>query len=122
MWALCISHAEKHDAAMVERWKDDMDGILVYTGVFSATVAAFLIESYKSLKPDSGDVNTQLLQQVTQGLAAISNAERITPTPLEPFRPERYAVRVNILWFLSLCLGLFCGLGATLVQQWVRRY
>ncbi|KAI0298316.1 hypothetical protein BC826DRAFT_877635, partial [Russula brevipes] len=119
MWALCISHAERHDAAMVERWKDDMDGILVYTGVFSVTVAAFLIESYKGLKPDAGDVNTQLLQQVTQGLAAISNGERITLPTLEPFQPKRYAVHVNILWFLSLCLGLFCGLGATLVQQWV---
>jgi hypothetical protein len=29
---------------------------------------------------------------------------------------------VNILWFLSLCISLFCGLGALLVQQWVRRY
>jgi hypothetical protein len=29
---------------------------------------------------------------------------------------------VNILWFLSLCLSLFCGLIALLVQQWVRRY
>jgi len=29
---------------------------------------------------------------------------------------------VNILWFLSLVITLSCGLGATLVQQWVRRY
>jgi hypothetical protein len=30
MWVLSISHADKHDAEMVERWKDDMDGILIY--------------------------------------------------------------------------------------------
>jgi hypothetical protein len=30
MWILSISHADKHDAEMVERWKDDMDGILIY--------------------------------------------------------------------------------------------
>ena len=29
---------------------------------------------------------------------------------------------MNILWSLSLCLSLACGLGATLVQQWLRRY
>jgi hypothetical protein len=30
MWALCIAQAEEHDTAMVERWKADMDGILIY--------------------------------------------------------------------------------------------
>jgi hypothetical protein len=30
MWALCISQTDKHDTAMAERWKSDMDGILLY--------------------------------------------------------------------------------------------
>lgn len=30
MWALSISHASRHDDAMIDRWKNDMDGILVY--------------------------------------------------------------------------------------------
>ena len=88
------------------------------TGVFSATVAAFLIESYKYLKPDPTDVSARLLQQVTQELAGVQS----NPQPLEPFKPPRFAIHVNILWFLSLCMALACGLGATLVQQWVRRY
>ncbi|KAF8490153.1 hypothetical protein F5888DRAFT_1742581 [Russula emetica] len=122
MWILSITHADKHDSAMVERWKADMDGILIYTGVFSATVAAFLIESYKSLKPDPTDVSSSLLQQVTQELAGISNGDHFTPPSLDSFKPPRYAIQVNILWFLSLVITLSCGLGATLVQSWVRRY
>jgi len=90
--------------------------------VFSATVAAFLIESYKSLKPDPTDASSQLLLQITQELAGLSNGARLTPSPLDPFRAQRYAIHVNILWFLSLTLSLACGLGATLVQQWARRY
>ena len=35
MWDLIISHADKHDTAMVERLKDDMDGILVYVRFYS---------------------------------------------------------------------------------------
>ncbi|KAI0291172.1 hypothetical protein B0F90DRAFT_406678 [Multifurca ochricompacta] len=123
MWALCISHADKHDTAMVEGWKADMDGILIYTGVFSATVAAFLIESYKFLRPDFSEPTARLLQQVTQELAAISNG---TPSPslvaIEAFKPKSFAIHVNILWFLSLCISLSCALAATLVQQWARRY
>jgi hypothetical protein len=90
--------------------------------VFSATVAAFLIESYKNLKPDPTDVSSALLQQITQELAGISNGDRLTPPSLDSFKPPRYAIQVNILWFLSLVITLSCGLGATLVQQWVRRY
>jgi len=30
MWALCISHAERHDKEMLDRWTADMDGILIY--------------------------------------------------------------------------------------------
>ena len=92
------------------------------TGVFSATVAAFLIESYKYLKPDPTDVSSTLLQQVTQELAGISIGDRVTAPTLEAFKPPRFAINVNILWFSSLCMSLSCGLGATLVQQWVRRY
>ncbi|KAH9048803.1 hypothetical protein EDB84DRAFT_1455772 [Lactarius hengduanensis] len=122
MWTLCISQADKHDTAMVERWKADMDGILIYTGVFSATVAAFLIESYKTLKPDSGEATVKLLQQVTQQLAAISNGTQLALLTSDPFTPKPYAIHVNIMWFLSLCISLSCALAATLVQQWARRY
>ncbi|KAF8272415.1 hypothetical protein EI94DRAFT_1718601 [Lactarius quietus] len=122
MWALCIAQADEHDTAMVERWKADMDGILIYTGVFSATVAAFLIESYKNLKPDPGEATARLLRQVTQQLAAISNGTQLALPTDDVFKPKPSAIHVNIMWFLSLCISLSCALAATLVQQWARRY
>jgi Family of unknown function (DUF6535) len=30
IWNLALAHAKEHDADMVERWKGDMDGILIY--------------------------------------------------------------------------------------------
>jgi hypothetical protein len=86
-------------------------------------VAAFLIESYKLLKPDSGEVSARLLRQATEQLAAISNGIQLPPPPTTdgPFIPKRYSIHVNILWFLSLCLSLSCALAATLVQKWALR-
>jgi hypothetical protein len=108
---------------LIDTWKPIYIRHYVFqTGVFSATVAAFLIESYKYLKPDPTDVSSRLLLQITQELAGISNGARLTPSPPDTFQIPRFAIHVNILWFLSLCLGLACGLGATLVQQWARRY
>ena len=67
-------------------------------------------------------MSSRLLQQVTQELVGIANGDRLTSPSLDSFKPPRYAIQVNILWFLSLVMTLSCGLGATLVQQWVRRY
>ena len=53
---------------------------------------------------------------------AVANGDRLTPQPPDSFKPSRYAIHVNILWFSSLVIALSCGLGATLVQQWARRY
>jgi len=56
-------------------------------------------------------------------LAAISNGSVVsTPSPFPPFRPSPGSIRLNALWFLSLCLSLTCALVATLMQQWSRNY
>jgi hypothetical protein len=88
-------------------------------------VAAFLIESYKQLQPSSSDTVILLLSQISQQLAALSSGSSISiPSglPGQDFQPSTSAVRVNILWFISLVLSLTCALLATLMQQWVRQY
>jgi hypothetical protein len=95
------------------------------TGLFSATVATFIIESLQNLSPDSGDTTNALLTQITQQLVNISSGAPLTniaPQSGQSFKPTASAVRVNVLWFLSLILSLNCALSATLMQQWARRY
>ncbi|KAH9003506.1 hypothetical protein EDB86DRAFT_2368109, partial [Lactarius hatsudake] len=124
MWTLSLSQFEKHDREITDRWKSDTDGVLVFTGLFSATVAAFVIESYKRLSVDSGDQTVTLLSQMSQQLVGISNGTILpTPPPLSNSPPNLpSAVRVNILWLLSLAISITCALLATLIQQWTRRY
>ena len=98
---------------------------MLKTGLFSATVAAFIIESYQNLSPDSGDTTNALLAQISQQLVNISHGAPLTIVTAQsnqPFKPTASAVRVNVLWFLSLVLSLSCALSATLMQQWARRY
>ena len=95
------------------------------TGLFAATVAAFIVESYKRLSADTGSATVLLLNQISQQLSALSGGAQIPPPPLysdSSFRPTSSSIRVNILWFLSLTLSLICALAATLMQQWARRY
>ncbi|KAI9438975.1 hypothetical protein H4582DRAFT_106978 [Lactarius indigo] len=125
LWSMYLTEAEKQDTEVIESWKGDTNGILVFTGLFSATVAAFLVESYKKLSPDSGDTTNALLAQISAQLVSISNGTPLASVVLpnaQTFKPTASAVRVNVLWFLSLILSLNCALSATLMQQWARRY
>jgi hypothetical protein len=94
------------------------------TGLFSATVAAFIIESYQNLSPNSSDTTNALLTQISQQLVDISGTplKSVAAQSGQPFKPTASAIRVNVLWFLSLVLSLTCALSATLMQQWARRY
>jgi hypothetical protein len=95
------------------------------TGLFSATVASFIIESYQNLSPNSSDTTNALLAQISQQLVSMSNGTPLTniaEQTSQSFRPTASAVRVNVYWFLSLVLSLSCALSATLMQQWARRY
>ncbi|KAH9033861.1 hypothetical protein EDB84DRAFT_1488240 [Lactarius hengduanensis] len=125
VWSVYLNEAEKQDTALAENWKGDAEGILIFTGLFAATVAAFIIESYKQLSSDPSAATVQLLGQISQQISALSNGTQIAaPPPFSDasFRPTSSAIRVNILWFLSLILSLICALAATLMQQWARRY
>ncbi|KAJ7119743.1 hypothetical protein C8R44DRAFT_572497, partial [Mycena epipterygia] len=122
LWAVYISEAEKYDKALVESWKSDMEGMLIFAGLFSASLTAFIIESYKTLLPDSGDSTVQLLAQISQQLAAAANGSTFHPPPLVHFAAPATSLLCNALWFVSLGLSLTCALIATLLEQWARNF
>jgi Family of unknown function (DUF6535) len=95
------------------------------TGLFSAIVAAFIIESYKKLSPDSGDETVVLLRQISQQLANSTNGPNGTFPPaigIQPSSPSTLLICVNAMWLMSLVFSISSALFATLLQQWARRY
>ncbi|KAJ6480511.1 hypothetical protein C8R47DRAFT_1018861, partial [Mycena vitilis] len=99
-----------------------MEGMLIFAGLFSASLTAFLIESYKTLNPDSGDTTALLLAQISRQLAASANGTSFPIPPATPFTPPASSLVCNILWFISLGLSLTCALIATLLEQWARDF
>ncbi|ETW74680.1 hypothetical protein HETIRDRAFT_391344, partial [Heterobasidion irregulare TC 32-1] len=114
-----MKEAESHDKALIETWKDDMEGVIIFAGLYSASLTAFLVESYQQLQPNSADQSAVLLQQTVSLLAQIS--QQLAPNG-SSFVPTSSSIRVNIFWFMSLVFSLTAALAATIVQQWVRDY
>ncbi|KAJ6607925.1 hypothetical protein B0H10DRAFT_1734973, partial [Mycena sp. CBHHK59/15] len=82
---------------LVESWRSDMDGILIFAGLFPASVTAFIIESYQTLTADSAET-TILMQQITTN----SNGTSFTVPALPDFVPATSSLICNALWFISL--------------------
>ncbi|KAJ7076003.1 hypothetical protein B0H15DRAFT_607678 [Mycena belliarum] len=115
IWSVYISEAEKYDKALVDSWRGNMNGILIFAGLFSAILTAFIIESYKTLQLDP---TLAAIYHISQQLA---NATATTPAPQD--LPSHTAALVcNILWFFSLGLSLASAMTATLVEQWARDF
>ncbi|EJD48860.1 hypothetical protein AURDEDRAFT_60414, partial [Auricularia subglabra TFB-10046 SS5] len=67
-WQKCSELIEKYDKGLCEAYREQIDTLLVFAGLFSAVVTAFTIESYQWLHDDSGDVSVQLLAQIVSFL------------------------------------------------------
>ncbi|KAI0271106.1 hypothetical protein BGY98DRAFT_1067542, partial [Russula aff. rugulosa BPL654] len=48
-----LDRAIEEDNKMVESWKGDADGMLVFTGLFSAVTATLLSVSVSDIRPNS---------------------------------------------------------------------
>ncbi|VDC03499.1 unnamed protein product [Peniophora sp. CBMAI 1063] len=121
-WETYLAHAAKEDKQLPDDWEADTGSILTFTGLFAATVAAFIIESYKSLAPDPGEQTVTLLLQLL-AVTTNSTSNEASHVPfLQPYETPTNAIIVNSLWFSSLLIALVCSLLATLIQQWARDY
>ncbi|KAH9055305.1 hypothetical protein EDB87DRAFT_1567514, partial [Lactarius vividus] len=115
-----LEMATEEDKKMAEAWKADADGILIFTGLFSAAVASLISVSIQDIRPNPQDTSNFYLANIYRSISDPNQSTISTPPP--PFSPPSYAVWVNSLWFLSLVISLTCALLATLLQQWARRY
>ncbi|CAK5263437.1 unnamed protein product [Mycena citricolor] len=131
LWGVYISEAQSYDQGLIDGWRSEMDGLLIFAGLFSGVVTTFIIESYKTLNPDSGSQTVVLLSQTVVLLNQIShqlgNSNNGTAVmdalpPPAVFSPPASSLICNALWFTSLALSLSSALVATLVEQWAREY
>ncbi|KAF9255665.1 hypothetical protein L218DRAFT_912110, partial [Marasmius fiardii PR-910] len=126
-WEEIDKRLDRIDDDLVAGYKDDIDTLLVFIGLFSAVVTAFIIESYKGLQVDPADSTVALLNStltILMGIAQRNSTEypfsSFDPSP--HFTPSSSTVRINTFWFLSLTLALVDALIGLLCKQWLRAH
>ncbi|KAH9012878.1 hypothetical protein EDB85DRAFT_1001620 [Lactarius pseudohatsudake] len=115
----------REDKEMVESWNQDAKTILLFSGLFSATVAAALGSSLL------GPTNLALGESVTYtshiySILANKYSDPDAVNLVSELRDDDdsgpFQALSITLWYSSLVISLTCALLAILSQQWARRY
>ncbi|KDR68812.1 hypothetical protein GALMADRAFT_146143 [Galerina marginata CBS 339.88] len=131
-WSILLEPLMKKDETQCNAWKEEAQNpdihellsillsilashivnlhiIMHKAGLFSAVVTAFIIESYKTLKPDPNNTIISLLSIIANRL---DNTTTPIPVLLSPTgsvshsSPARPSIRINQFWLISLVLSL----------------
>ncbi|KAG8910125.1 hypothetical protein FRC01_006531 [Tulasnella sp. 417] len=104
------------DDEMVKRLKENLDGLLVFAGLFAGVNSAFLAFTLDLVSSNPLDDISSLLKQIMEGLKSPMSLPSMT------FAPSLKAVIINALFTLSLSSALFASFFAVLGKQWLMLY
>ncbi|KAG8939045.1 hypothetical protein FRC03_006598, partial [Tulasnella sp. 419] len=89
--------SKEYDEALVKDLGDDLNSLLTFAGLFSATNTAFILETMNDLREDPAEVTNNLLRTIARNLQNPSVVDKASQAPA--FTASKRAVRVNALLF-----------------------
>uniref|UniRef100_A0A0W0FDC1 DUF6535 domain-containing protein n=1 Tax=Moniliophthora roreri TaxID=221103 RepID=A0A0W0FDC1_MONRR len=127
VWMAYLDESGLFDMEMLSGWKDTIDVLLVFAGLFSAVVTTFVVQTTQALEPDYVQITAFLLQElvaVQRAAATGQSAEAVQRSSLNVDSQTHSAtdVWINALWLISLSFSLTTALIAVLVKQWIQAY
>ncbi|THG96094.1 hypothetical protein EW026_g5668 [Hermanssonia centrifuga] len=127
-WSSVEDYAWRYDDQAMKVFSDDIDTLLVFAGLFSAVLTAFVVPAFGMLQQDNVQVSADFLARISAKLDSfqitppfINSTASHDPSP-SSFTVSTSARWINILWFLSLLFSLASALFGILAKQWIREY
>ncbi|KAG8914107.1 hypothetical protein FRC00_000849 [Tulasnella sp. 408] len=119
--------AEEIDEDMVKGLKEQLDGMLIFAGLFAGVNTAFLALTLPLLSADTADDISALLAQNNAVLIQVLTGRNdtvpaATPLPSAGFSPSRDILIINALFSLSLAFAIISSFLAVLGRQWLVYY
>ncbi|KAL1733481.1 hypothetical protein EV714DRAFT_269790 [Schizophyllum commune] len=126
-WHVLLDEGRIYDAELVDGWRETLDVLLVFTGLFSAVVTAFVVQSSQALKPDYAQISVSLLAEMMALQRAWASGSSIDDVPRSSFALDAVTASAldywcNGLWYTSLALSMSAALMAVLIKQWLLAY
>ncbi|SJL18070.1 uncharacterized protein ARMOST_21642 [Armillaria ostoyae] len=128
IWRAYLHESLVYDTDMLGNQRGQVNILLVFIGLFSAIVSAFIAQSVGNLQPNYKQLSALLLFDqinIQRALAKGTSLDLITTSGANPtavFTPQTLDSWVNGLWFTSLAFSLATALFAILADKWYCHY
>ncbi|KAK0190199.1 hypothetical protein F5146DRAFT_932314, partial [Armillaria mellea] len=128
VWQAYSDESLIYHTDMLEKQRGQKNILLVFAGLFSVIVTAFIIQSSANLQPDYQKLAALLLFNqinIQRVLANGTSLDHITTSgadPTAPFSLKPLDSWINGLWFVSLTLSLTAAFFAIIVDEWYYHY
>ncbi|KAH8081335.1 hypothetical protein BXZ70DRAFT_901246 [Cristinia sonorae] len=121
-WNRYNQEADEYDREFLERYKEDMNTTMIFSGLFTAVGATIASMTVSGLSQDPNVVTQTILLNVVLLLNATSGSQpQGLPIPVWE-GPSASIVWFQTLLYASLVCSLMAALGAVLAIQWLSRY
>ncbi|KAG8947694.1 hypothetical protein FRC04_010538 [Tulasnella sp. 424] len=119
--------AEEIDDDMTKSLKEQLDGMLIFAGLFGGVNSAFLALTLPLMSADPADDTNALLAQnnaiLLQFVSGRNDTTSLDSTlPSASFAPSGAVLSVNVLFALSLAFAIISSFLAVLGRQWLVYY
>ncbi|KAG9014402.1 hypothetical protein FRB90_005374 [Tulasnella sp. 427] len=111
--------ADELDNGMVKGLKSNLDGLLIFAGLFAGINTAFLALTLPKMSADPADDTNALLLELIRGNNETASSLIL---PSANFAPNRHIYTVNFLFLISLASALFASFFAVIGKQWLAYY
>ncbi|KAI0003204.1 hypothetical protein BJV74DRAFT_516337 [Russula compacta] len=113
---------------LAEDWIGDRDGLLVFSGLYSATVMVFIVGGNNKMLCTPIAANAHLIAQMSYDLinmlsenGTYNDIQLATSQSPTLYRPS-VSILINVIWSTSLALSLFCTIFGIYLRRWAIRY
>ncbi|CCL98809.1 uncharacterized protein FIBRA_00814 [Fibroporia radiculosa] len=131
VWSDCAKQVWEQQREIIDRWKDELNTLLIFAGLFSAVLTSFVIEYYSTLQPST--FGTPQILVVISALPEVFIATADHHNLLFPSmsalvnsssatQASSQAIAVNGLWFAALVFSLGAASLAISVNQWLNHH
>ncbi|KAJ3564339.1 hypothetical protein NP233_g8361 [Leucocoprinus birnbaumii] len=121
-WQTCSDFTKQLVEEENASWKDEIEKLLIFAGLFSGIVTAFTLRSLSAV--DDGDPSQAavlLLKTIVGQLNHAADPNINSSIDLNPqIHVSLLAKRINTLWLSSLALSLSTAVLGILCLQWIR--
>ncbi|KAK0433904.1 uncharacterized protein EV420DRAFT_1318713 [Desarmillaria tabescens] len=99
IWSIYLDKVANFDANMLAEWRDTIDILLVFAGLFSAVLTTFVVQTSQNMQPDYNKASACLLFEILKVTMSNGSQSSIPSSPTALLRFHHFFSFSPFLFF-----------------------